>query len=151
MLNFLAWVFPAWFVATEEYELSFTGEVVVRSVDSARVLDRARIEVATEGTLDEFDRGWQLLGVIFPDNDAENWRQVSRLLAPAAFAELGDQVGRQVAGQVLPALAARPEELAKTLALVIGVSHHADPHALPALPFAAGGSEAASSVRVVAL
>lgn len=138
IINWIMFMIPAWWVATEEYALAFTAELEVRSVDSGRVLHRASLPVQVQGTFDEFDRGWQFFGFIYPSNDADNWRQIASALLPAARAELGAQVARELAGPFRERLAREQtrEQMQKTLALVVGISHYQDAVQLPPLPYA---------------
>ncbi len=144
IINWLWWMVPAWFVATEEYSLGFEAELVARSAATQAVLHRARLPVRVEGTFDEFDRGWQFFGFIAPRNDGDNWRQIGRALAPAAASALGRAVAEELCRALPAALAAEAarERLVKTLALVVGISHYEDAHALPPLPFAARDADA---------
>lgn len=148
LINWWVWMVPAWFVATEEYTLSFVAEVALRSVDSTRSLDRTSVPVAVSGTFDEFDRGFQFLGFIRPDNEPSNWRRVGGKLFPAARAQLGAELGRWAyEGRERLASPEAREGMAKTLALVVGLAHYEQPVARPPLPFAV--SDAAAVVAAL--
>jgi Caspase domain len=142
IVNWVWWMIPAWFVATEEYTLSATADVVVRSVDSEQVLMRLQVPVEVSGTFDEFDRGWQFFGFITPLNDADNWRQIARALLPAATAQLGQGLveGLAEAARELDA-PKQKERMAKTLVVSVGLGNYRDPVSLPALPYAASDAE----------
>ena len=84
IVNWLQFVIPAYFVATEEYELRLEARLQVRSVDSGAVLHRYGTQVRVSGIFDDFGRGWQLQGPLFPLNDEENWQQIADRLFPAA-------------------------------------------------------------------
>lgn len=144
IINWVMFMIPAWWVATEEYSLAFTAELTIRSVDSSRVLHQANIPVEVQGTFDEFDRGWQFFGFIYPNNDADNWRQIVERLLPAARAELGAQLARELAGPFRERMAREQarEQMQKTLALLVGISHYQDAVALPPLPYAVGDARA---------
>ncbi len=130
---------PAWFVATEKYELTFTADWTLRSVDSGAILAEGQRHVRVPGTLREMDRGWQILGFLRPKNDADNWRKIAALFVESARAEAAaaiteDIVTRYVARAREPALSRRMQ---KTMALVVGASEYRDPQHAPSLPYAA--------------
>jgi len=147
LVNWAIWMVPAWFVATEDYSLGFRAEVSVRSVDSNRVLHRGELDVEVEGSFDEFDRGWQFFGFIFPNNDEDNWRQIVGALLPAATSALGAAVAEELQGPLLARMrrADTEERMRKTLALVVGVSRYHDAVALPPLPYAADDARAVAA------
>jgi hypothetical protein len=142
ILNWAFWMVPAWFVATEEYSLTFTANLQVHSVDSNRVLHTSQVDVAVQGTFDEFDRGWQFFGFVTPNNDAENWRMIVQALLPAAVSELGEGLVAELRGPFYERMRGKDVrgQMRKTLALVVGISHYQDAVNLPPLPFA--GSDA---------
>lgn len=150
ILNWFFWIVPSWFVATEEYSLAFEAAVVVRSVDSQRVLQELVLPIEVQGTFDEFDRGWQVLGFISPSNDAENWRLIAGNLLPAARAELGEAVTRALDEQLRERMDRPdvPDLMRKTLALVVGASHYQDPVMYPPLPSA--GEDARALAQALA-
>lgn len=144
IINWCYWIVPSWFVATEEYALSFRGLLRVRSVATGATIFEAAAPVRVEGTFGEFDRGWQLLGFIYPNNDADNWRQIGRALAPAAVSELGAAAATSLGAPLRARLndpAVRPA-LTKTLALIVGVSHYREAERLPPLAHAADDASA---------
>ncbi len=147
IVNWFMFMAPAWWVATEEYSLGFNAEVEVRSVDSNQVLHAASLPVSVAGTFDEFDRGWQFFGFVYPSNDAENWRLVAERLLPAARAQLGARLVQELGGGLRQSL--QREEVQrrrrKTLALVIGVSSYNDAVALPELAYAASDARAVAA------
>lgn len=150
IFNWLFWIVPSWWVATEEYTVSFDAELTVRSVDSLRPVHTERVAVSVEGTFDEFDRGWQLLGFIWPFNDADNWREVARRLLPAAGSALGEALARGLDEHLRATLArqAARDRMRKTVALVVGVSHYQDQDRLPPLPYAASDARAVADALV---
>lgn len=139
IVNWLFWMIPAWFVATEDYSLSCRAEWTLRSVGADRVVARGARDVRVQGSLDEFDRGWQFFGFIYPLNDADNWRQIARALAPAAVAEAGRALLEALRGPVRVLLAsdAGLRRLSKRVAVLAGVSRYRSGEDLPPLPFAA--------------
>ena len=147
IINWVIWMVPAWFVAHEDYSLTFDAQVSVRSVDSSQVLHKSVIPVKVSGSFDEFDRGWHFFGFITPFNDADNWRQIAGNLLPAARAQLG----RALAGQLREEFHERlnrpdvRDSMRKTLALVVGVSHYQDNVRYPSLPYAADDARTVAS------
>lgn len=142
IVNWVMFLFPSWFVATEEYTLSFTCELTLRSVDSNQVLHTAEVKASASGTFDEFDRGFQLLGFIFPSNDAENWRMVAGRLLSAARSNLGELMAKELRNSFRDRLKRDDvrSKMHKTMALVLGVTHYQDAERFPPVPFA--GSDA---------
>ena len=146
--NWIWWMIPAWFVATEEYSLEFEVDVVLRSVDSHLPLYAATLPVRAEGTFDEFDRGWQFFGFIYPMNDEDNWRMIASALLPHARSKLGEALARSLAKD-LPTRLQRPsvsDNMKKTLALTVGVSHYSDTTQHPSLPYADSDAKAVAGV-----
>ncbi|MCA8920366.1 MAG: caspase family protein [Planctomycetes bacterium] len=139
IVNWLLWMVPAWFVAHEDYSLSFDAQVSVRSVDSSRVLHESVIPVKVSGSFDEFDRGWHFFGFITPFNGPDNWRQIAGNLLPAARAQLGRALGGQLRDEFYGQLTRADvrDSMRKTLALIVGVSYYQDSVRFPALPYAA--------------
>ncbi len=138
IVNWVMFLFPSWFVATEEYTLSFTCELTLRSVDSNQVLHTAEVKASATGTFDEFDRGFQLLGFIFPNNDAENWRMVAGRLLSAARSNLGELIAQELRSTFRERLKRDDvrSKMTKTMALVLGVTHYQDAERFPPVPFA---------------
>jgi hypothetical protein len=118
--------------------------LTVRSIDSGRPLFSASHEVRVTGTFGDFDRGWQFLGPLYPLNGGENWRQIVKKLLPAAQAEVGAALSKELDSGFRERMALDDvrEELSKTLALVVGVSHYQDTTTLPPLPYAASDAAA---------
>ena len=151
MANWLFWIVPSWFVATEEYSLTFDATLTLASAESGAVIDRRPIlrekkPIRVEGQFDELDRGWQFWGWIGPSFDDKVWLGIASKLFPAAQSELAGAATRAV-DEVLRARSDSKQLAAmrrKTLGLALGVSRYQDPVALPPLPFAA---DDARSVR----
>jgi CHAT domain len=150
LVNWFFFLFPAWFVATEDYSLTLEAEARVLSVDSGRVLHQATLPIEVRGSFDEFDRGWQLLGFIYPSNEPDNWRSVFRALLPAAQARLGRALVDEL-GTTLRARLTEPQlqvQRRKTLALVVGVSRYTDAVSLPPLAYAARDAQRVAATLV---
>jgi hypothetical protein len=128
----------AWFVATEDYSLSFEVILTLASGDCGRVVASQRFPVRVSGSFDEFDRGWQLLGPITSSLDSDGWRGIAEKLLPAARLKLAVQVALESAGRLSTALASPVlrDGLRKTLVLAVGVTDYEDPRALPPLAHA---------------
>jgi Caspase domain len=143
LVNWVWWMIPSWFVATEDYTLSGRVEVVVSSVDSGQELYRAQLPVEASGSFNEFDRGWQFLGFISPSNKAENWRLIARALLPATVSRLGQDLTRDLSQGLVPALGQTEtrDRMAKTLVVAVGVGDYQDALGCPALPYAASDAE----------
>lgn len=150
ILNWLFWIVPSWWVATEEYTLSFDVEMVLRSVDSLQQVHSEQFDVQVMGTFDEFDRGWQPFGFIWPFNDADNWRQIAAALLPAASSSLGKKVALALDTNARTRLAGESvkDRTRKTMAVAIGLSHYKDSVRYPPLPYAADDAHALSRALV---
>jgi hypothetical protein len=149
--NWLFWIVPSWFVATEEYSFALDATVTVRSAESGALIERRPVlrggkPIQVSGDFDELDRGWQFFGFIAPSFDREVWLRIASRLFPAARSALAAGVATSIDGILGPsANAPRLEETRrKALALVVGISRYQDPVQLPPLPFAAAD---ARSVR----
>jgi hypothetical protein len=129
IINFVCNVIPAWWVATEEYSLSFDAHVTLTSAESGARIRGANIPVTVSGTFDEFDRGWQLLGPIHSSLDAEGWRGIATTLLPAAQRELAVRLTLELERAVRAISGGEElrEARRKTLVLVVGVTHYQDP------------------------
>jgi hypothetical protein len=144
MANWLFWIVPSWFVATEEYSLTFDATLTLVSAESGAVIERRPIvrdgkPIRAFGQFDELDRGWQFFGWIAPSFDDKVWLGIASRLFPAAESDLAGAATRTI-DEVLRRRA-ESNQLAvvrrKTLGLTLGVSRYQDPVALPPLPFAA--------------
>jgi hypothetical protein len=138
IINFVCFVVPAWWVATEEYSLSFDAHVTLTSAESGARVVGTDIPVKVTGTFDDFDRGWQFFGPIHSSLDAEEWRGIATTLFPAAQRELAVRVAGELEHAVRPV--SKGEEIRearrKTLVLAVGVGHYQDPAAFPPVSFA---------------
>jgi len=137
VINWLYWIVPSWWVATEEYSLEMTAVARLRQLGGGPVLSEVEVEVKVEGTLGEFERGWQFFGPFYPSLGSENWRKIARLLWPAAQAKLAKGISKALRKASLDLRARlRGRELSKTLVLTVGISHYEDTVLLPTLPYA---------------
>jgi hypothetical protein len=144
ILNWLWWIAPAWWVATEEYSLSLATTLTLKSVDSGQTIAQETIEVESSGTFDEFDRGWHFFGVLFTPHDPERWQRIARRLFPEAQRLLSIQVA-EATDRLLRAATSDPgyQQLSrKAMVLAAGVERYADDMRLPPLAFAASDARA---------
>jgi hypothetical protein len=151
LANWLFWIVPSWFVATEEYSLTFDATVTLASGESGSLVAPPRtIPIKVSGTFDEFDRGWQFFGFIAPSLDASVWREIATKLFPAAERELAVAVATTSVEVLTTAQGSRAFVAArrKTVALAIGISRYKDPVQLPPLPYASDDARAVSDALV---
>lgn len=125
----MAWV-PSWWVKDETFALEIEVDVDLRSVHSGRSVYSGLHRVKSEEDLNDFQRGWQFLGIFrVPGSlDPENWRSVDQALAPRAEAKLSRQVATGI-GKELERKAGTEEfrrAFARRYALVIGLSSFDD-------------------------
>ncbi|MCZ6688489.1 MAG: caspase family protein [Planctomycetota bacterium] len=131
--NLLVWgytVLPSWWVPDEKYALELEVEVDLRSVRSGLIVYSGIHRVRVEEALNDFERGWQFLGIFrVPGSlDGENWVSVDASLSPATEAKLARQVASE-AGREILAGADTPKShraFASRFAVVVGVSHFED-------------------------
>jgi hypothetical protein len=151
IVNWFFWVAPAWWVATEEYSLSATLELVISSAETGRVITTREVPLRVRGTFDEFDRGWQFFGFLHASLDAGVWRTIVTALTP----ELERQAA--VSGAIecvraLEAVAAAGElerARTKTLVLSIGAGRFNEPDREPLADSAGGALALASAARAL--
>jgi hypothetical protein len=140
--NWLFWIVPAWWVATEEYSLTLEARLLITSGESGLPLVEKKIDVKVGGSFDEFDRGWQFFGFIYSSLDAEGWRGIATRLFPAAQRELAVQVALAAQESLRAGSSGLDAARRKTLAVVVGVSRYEDSVRYPPLPFAADDARA---------
>lgn len=147
--NWLFWIVPSWFVATEEYSLAFDATVTLHSAESGAHIDtrpilRQKQPVRVSGQFDELDRGWQFFGFIGPSFDKEVWLGIATKLFPAAQTELAAATARTIDEMLRSRHDSKQlaDARRKTLALTLGVSRYQDPVQLPPLDFAAEDARA---------
>lgn len=144
IVNWLFWMVPAWWVATEDYALSAELELTLLSAESGAVLAQDRIEAEAKGSFDEFDRGWHFFGFVYTPLDPERWLRVSARLFPELRRQLCVQTGVRCDALLRKALGASDyqERSRKTLVTAIGVSRYSDAYKRPELPYAARDARA---------
>jgi hypothetical protein len=142
--NWLFWIVPSWWVATEEYSLTLDAVVDMKSAESGARLATRTIKIESHGTFNEFDRGWQFFGFIYSSLDAEGWRGIASTLFPAAQSEIAVRVAQEVEDALRTAQATKEgrEAKRKILAVSVGVTRYLDPVRLPPLQFAAEDARA---------
>jgi hypothetical protein len=151
--NVMLWLylwFPAWFVQDEDFAAEATLEVTLVSVASERVVHRAEVSARHVESLDDFDRGWDFLGIFrFPGSiSVDQLRKVEEVLLPHALRGLEKRLVLELA-QAWPRALADPErreEIARAdasvVALLVGVGKYRDDARIAAPPGAAGDVEA---------
>ena len=125
----IAWP-PTWWIKDETYSLEVQVEVDLRSVRSGLSIYQGVHRVEVEEDLDDFERGWQLLGIFRVPGSLgpSNWRKVDRALAPAAETSLARKIADE-AGRKIGASTGSPgfrHALAGRFALIVGISHAED-------------------------
>lgn len=126
----VAWL-PSWWIKDERYALELEAEVTLRSLSSGLRIYTGVHQARVEANLDDFQRGWQLLGIfrVPASLGAENWRAVDRSLASSAEAGLAREVTSRL-GESIRARRDSPrfqQAFAGRYCLVVGVSHFQDP------------------------
>jgi hypothetical protein len=129
--NLLLWatfVWPAWWVADEQYGAAVDMEIRLVSVHSQKEVARTTLSSSEIRDLDDFDRGWHPLGILrVPGSlDPENWEKVSDVVSkyPLArvkidLAKYFHQKFRKRVGE--PSFS---KAVAKTVGLFIGISKY---------------------------
>ncbi|GIW72770.1 MAG: hypothetical protein KatS3mg102_2312 [Planctomycetota bacterium] len=129
VLTYLAFVWPAWFVADERYAAELELEAALYAVGSARELWRKSYAAAPLADLDHIDHGLQPFRIIGLQRlGPSNYALAAQRLMPYAVNQLAAALGRDLAAglwqQPRERFAART---AKTLALCVGVGRYQDP------------------------
>ena len=145
VVNFALNLFPAWFVATEEYTLALDAELELWSAASGAHLATRAWTVSVAGTFDELDRGLQLLGPIWPSFDADLWRNVAGKLAPGLRQALAVTLAAEADAALVELGDGLPALTRQVLAVVAGVSHYADLPGAPVAPGCANDAELISA------
>lgn len=141
--NIIAWLFllvPSWFIRDEAYGLRGEIEFSFISTHSGKELLSRTVTFETERSLNDFERGWQLLGIFrVPKSLSEhNWQKVERVLRQQVEKEIRLAVVRLMNEDVRSSLLSTScrEKMAKRSALVVGLSRY-ESEQLPQLKFAA--------------
>ena len=59
------WIWPAWFVADEDYDVALRADVRLRAVATGREVWRGEIDARVVESFNDFERGVVLLGALF--------------------------------------------------------------------------------------
>jgi hypothetical protein len=140
--NLLLWatfIFPSYWIADECFGAAVELEMELVSVHSQKTVARKTLSASTVRDLDDFDRGWQPLGILrVPGSlDEENWEKISEVVSPYPLTEVKVGIAAWFAESFRGETAkpAFPAAMEKTLALVIGLSKH-DTYALHNIRYA---------------
>lgn len=145
------WLVPSWYIADEQYGLIVEGEVRLFDVNSGRQLpadgEAFPIRVETALAVDDFDRGWSVLGIFTAPESLgpADWEQVADYRSDESpdAPTLLDQGTFEARVQVvdvarqLPTLLASPdveERRATVHAVCTGISAYREDARLAALP-----------------
>jgi len=141
--NIIAWLFllvPSWFIKDEVYGVEGELELSFVSTHSGKELFSRSIGFKAERSLDDFERGWQLLGIFrVPKSLSEpNWKRVEEVLRKYVEKEILLAVVKLMNEDVRTELLlpACRKKMAKRCGLVVGLSRYAA-RGLPRLKFAA--------------
>lgn len=135
IVNWLFWMVPAWYVASEEYALDIETKLSVRFIDAEESVysnGGQRLKETARGRFDEFDRGWRLFGfamLLSPvlNNDG-NWSEVASKLYPAAASRAAQRVveNLDLEFRVLADKNSYQLNARRTFAMVIGLGKYKD-------------------------
>lgn len=132
-------IFPAWFVPDESYGAKFEMETRVYSVHSGLPVFERTYKADIQRSLDDFDRGYQILGILRVPGSLgpSNWRTVESALMPYGLHEIKKKMYGDLKKEFRD-LRMTPQfqsSMSKQMALVIGVSRYKDFY-IPKLQFA---------------
>ncbi len=147
-LNLFLWfqfLLPSWLVPDEAYAQEIAVHMTVRSVHTGKTLFERRVEGSYETALNDFERGWQFLGIFrVPGSlDRDNWECVEEKVLTGAKHEfkvdlirtiVEDFRARTKADDFIP-------RVRKRLAVVAGIQNYAH-HQFPKVVFARDDAEA---------
>ncbi len=137
-LWFCTWA-PSWWVRDETYKLEMEFEVNFYSVHSDKLVHSETFKVKETRNLDDFQRGWKLLGVLtVPSSLKEsNWKQIHKRLGPSVMRKAEIALAENVLTKFKEAVPTQEFQSAmqKTLAVVVGLSRYKD-HNIPKLGYA---------------
>jgi len=139
----------AWFVADEDYGVEATVKATIWVTDAENVLHTETLQIRTIQPLDDFDRGWQLLGTFrVPGSlNIDNWIAIRDVLAPAASQGIQKKLILDLHKGFRPKYeSGRLENLfRKSIALTVGVSKFQDIR----IPDLAGASADAKAMKAL--
>ncbi|MCX7704191.1 MAG: hypothetical protein N2234_08890 [Planctomycetota bacterium] len=140
--NIINWFFfeiPSWFVKDEVYGLRGKIEFSFISTHSGRELLTCTAEFNVERSLDDFERGWQIFGILRVPGSLEesNWLKIAETLKEYEEKEVQFSIVKVMNEMVRSATASDSfkRNMAKRCGLVIGLSRYRS-EALPRLKFA---------------
>ncbi|MDF1662938.1 MAG: hypothetical protein P1V97_14275 [Planctomycetota bacterium] len=146
-VNLVMLTIPAWWVATENYELEVEVELRLRLLDQAQSQLVTTAKTVVEGRFDEWERGfrWLGLGMVFSPgmNTADNWTKISKKLFPAAAGKLSQQMVQTLESEFRPVTKEKSYDKAKkrTLAIVVGIGSYKDSNNFQPNPEATKGAK----------
>jgi hypothetical protein len=146
----LWWPFSYW-VGDFEFSLTADVTVTVTSAESGQILPDGKktLEVKTNGTFDQIDRGFHIFGILYTEFEGAEWRGIAEQLWPNLQCKLSVAVARQVE-TILRATTKSEASVEKvhkkTLLLSVGVSRYLDTNTYPPLDYAAEDARKIASV-----
>ena len=122
MLNYLATVFPAWWVADEQYAAEFTVHAKLVAVGTMTVAWEKTYKSEQVRNLDHFDRGWMLFGTFTVPGSLElkNYESAAEHVFPHAVNDVATQLKKDTAALSESVLASTAKRPPATYALCIG-------------------------------
>lgn len=150
--NWLFWMVPAWWVATEDYSLRCDAAFTVTSAQSRTVVLRDRLSVTVQGSFDEFDRGWHFFGFVYTPLDTDRWRTIAARLFPEARRRLVVEAVRRACAGLEATVRAEGFVAAtrKALVLSVGTGRYRNGTRFPPVPFASEDARAVSDAALAA-
>lgn len=148
MVNWFMFMIPAWWVATDEYQVTLKAELRVRLIDQTQPLYQDTIEGTAKGIFNEFDRGWRWfgLGAVFGENfnARENWKRIAERLYPAATSSLAQTIAARIDRDIRPITSAASfqQTSRRTLAICVGVGNYESAKDFPVNPAASAACNA---------
>jgi hypothetical protein len=142
LTNLLIWfmaMVPSWWVRDETYAMEMEAEVNLRSVHSGRSIHSGMRKVRIDKDLDDFERGWQFLGIFrVPSSlEPENWRAVDEALSSETDRAMATRIGWELGRDLLPRWGTEEfrKSLARRFAVIVGLSFYED-HVIHRLKYA---------------
>ncbi|MHC4777989.1 MAG: caspase family protein, partial [Planctomycetota bacterium] len=138
--NLFLWfqlLLPSYFIHDERYGLDMGAIIRVRSVHTGRIVYEREISAEYEENLNDFERGWQFLGILRVPGSLgpSNWMKVASNLEIGSTVEFEVALARAL-GLEFRALTGREtfkRDMRKRMSLVVGCTnyeHEAFPRAL---------------------
>jgi hypothetical protein len=145
-VNLVMLTIPAWWVATENYELEVNVELKLRLLDQPQAQLITTTKAVVEGRFDEWERGfrWLGLGMVFSPgmNTGENWTQIGKKLFEACASKLSQEMVKTIDEEFREVTAKKEYGKAKkrTLAIVVGIGTYKDRNNFQPNPEASKGA-----------